>query len=105
MLIARAHEAGVLLTPSGKSITEHLGDDAGRVAGIVDVLGSAHGDVRLGVDDVSPYLGEEARVPSYQLTNAIESGDPAALESLHRLMTTSSAQQPKPMHPLQSWEC
>ena len=42
------------------------------------------------------------RFPSYLLTNAIEAGDPAAaLETLHRLLTTSSAQQPKPMHPLQ----
>jgi DNA polymerase-3 subunit delta len=41
-------------------------------------------------------------VPSYQLTNAIEEGDPAAaLEILHRLLTVSSPQQPKPMHPLQ----
>ena len=49
-----------------------------------------------------PYLGEAGAVPSYQLTNAIEAGDPAAaLEILHRLLTVSSAQQPKPMHPLQ----
>src|SRR5207342_91947 len=88
---------------AARTITSHLGDDAGRVAAIVDVLVSAHGqDVRLGVDDVSPYLGEAGAVPSYLLTNAIEAGDPAAsLETLHRLMTTSSAQQPKPMHPLQ----
>ena len=70
---------------------------------IVDVLASAYGpDVRLGVDDVAPYLGEAGAVPSYQLTNAIEDGDPAAaLEMLHRLLTASSPQQPKPMHPLQ----
>ena len=104
VLIAAAHEAGVLLHPdAAKTITGHLGDDAGRVAGIVDVLAAAHGsDVRLGVDEVSPYLGGVGPVRSYQLTNDIEKGDPAAaLETLHRLLTTSSAQQPKPMHPLQ----
>jgi DNA polymerase III subunit delta len=104
VLIAAAHEAGVLLHPdAARTITTHLGDDAGRVAAIVDVLASAHGpDVRLGVDEVSPYLAEAGAVPSYLLTNAIEAGDPAtALETLHRLLTTSSAQQPKPMHPLQ----
>ena len=60
VLIAAAHEAGVLLHPdAARTITSHLGDDAGRVAAIVDVLASAHGpDVRLGVDEVSPYLGE-----------------------------------------------
>ena len=49
-----------------------------------------------------PYLGEAGAVPSYLLTNAIEEGDAAAaLEMLHRLLTVSSPQQPKPMHPLQ----
>ena len=61
----------------------------GASAALVEVLLAAHGpDVRLGVDDVSPYLGETGSVPSYQLTNAIEAGDPAAaLETLHRLLT------------------
>jgi len=104
VLIAAAHEAGVLLHPdAARVIAAHLGDDAGRVAAIVDVLAAAHGpDVRLGVDDVTPYLGEAGAIPPYLLTNTIEAGDPAAaLETLHRLMTVSTAQQPKPMHPLQ----
>ena len=99
-----AHAAGVLLTnDAAQLITKHLADDAGRVVALVDVLASArdHG-VKLTVDDVAPYLGEEGGVPSYQLTNAIEEGDsPRALEILHRLLTVTSAQQPKPMHPLQ----
>ena len=104
VLIATAHEAGVLLHPdAARVIAAHLGDDAGRVAAIVDVLAAAHApDVRLGVDDVTPYLGEAGAIPPYLLTNTIEAGDPAAaLETLHRLMTVSTAQQPKPMHPLQ----
>jgi DNA polymerase-3 subunit delta len=104
VLVAAAHHAGVLLdADAAHLISTHLGDDAGRVAAVVDVLLAAYGpDLRLGVDDVSPYLGETGGVPSYQLTNAIEAGDPAAaLETLHRLLTVSSAQQPKPMHPLQ----
>jgi DNA polymerase III subunit delta len=104
VLIASAHEAGVLLTAdAARLVSEHLGEDAGRVAALVDVLAAAGDDGQtLGVDDVRPYLGEAGTVPSYQLTNAIEAGDPAtALEILHRLLTVSSAQQPKPMHPLQ----
>jgi DNA polymerase-3 subunit delta len=104
VLIAAAHESGVLLTAdAARLITAHLGDDAGRVATIVDVLANAADDgVTLGVDDVQPYLGEAGAVPPFQLTNAIEAGDPAtALELLHRLLTTTSAQNPKPMHPLQ----
>jgi DNA polymerase-3 subunit delta len=104
VLIASAHEAGVLLTAdAARTISSHLGEDAGRVAALVDVLAAASDPgTTLSVDDVRPYLGEAGAVPSYQLTNAIEEGDPAAaLEILHRLLTVSSAQQPKPMHPLQ----
>jgi DNA polymerase-3 subunit delta len=104
VLIAAAHDAGVLLAPdAAKLVATHLGDDAGRVATLVDVLLAAFGPgVTLTADDVRPYLGESGSVPSYLLTNAIESGDPAAaLEVLHRLLTVSSPQQPKPMHPLQ----
>jgi DNA polymerase-3 subunit delta len=104
VLVAAAHEAGVLLSPdAARLIASHLGDDAGRVAALVDVLAAAADPgVTLGADDVRPYLGEAGAVPSYQLTNAIEAGDPAtALEILHRLLTVSSPQQPKPMHPLQ----
>ena len=104
VLISAAHEAGVLLTAdAAKLISSHLGDDAGRVAAIVELLANVGDDgVTLGADDVQPYLGEAGAVPSYLLTNAIEEGDPAvALETLHRLLTVSSAQQPKPMHPLQ----
>jgi DNA polymerase-3 subunit delta len=104
VLIAAAHEAAVLLTPdAARLVSSHLGDDAGRVAALVDVLATAADPgTTLGVDDVRPYLGEAGAVPSYQLTNAIEAGDPAAaLEILHRLLTVSTAQQPRPMHPLQ----
>jgi DNA polymerase-3 subunit delta len=104
VLLSAAHEAGILLTAdAARSITTHLGDDAGRVAALIEVLDAAFAPgAQLGVDDVVPYLGEAGTVPSYLLTNAIESGDPpAALEVLHRLLTVSSPQQPKPMHPLQ----
>jgi DNA polymerase III subunit delta len=104
VLIAAAHDAGVLLAPdAAKTISVHLGDDAGRVSALVDVLASAFGPgTTISADDVRPYLGEAGAVPSYLLTNAIESGDPAAaLETLHRLLTVSSPQQPRPMHALQ----
>jgi DNA polymerase-3 subunit delta len=104
VLIDSAHEARVLLAPDAAAlVTSHLGDDAGRVAALVDVLAAAfEPGVTVHADDVRPYLGAAGAVPSYQLTNAIERGDPAAaLETLHRLMTVSSPQQPKPMHPLQ----
>jgi DNA polymerase-3 subunit delta len=86
-----------------KLVSSHLGDDAGRVASLVDALHAAYGDdATLSADDVTPYLGEAGAVPTYRLTNAIEAGDEAAaLEVLHRMLTASTAQQPRPMHPLQ----
>jgi DNA polymerase III subunit delta len=103
--------AGLRLKPdAARSIATHLGEDAGRVAGLVEVLEAAfggtqkegHEGAQLDAEDVAPYLGDAGAIPSYQLTNAIEAGDPAsALEVLHRLLKVSSAQQPKPMHPLQ----
>jgi DNA polymerase III subunit delta len=104
VLVEAAHAADVSLTnAAAQLITRHLADDAGRVASLVDVLATAADPgTRLDADDVAPYLGEEGAIPSFQLTNAIEEGDAAgALEVLHRLLTVTSAQQPRPMHPLQ----
>jgi DNA polymerase-3 subunit delta len=82
---------------------ERLGDDAGRAAGLVEVLGATFGPgAKLRVSDVEPYLGEAGSVPVFQLTNAIEEGKvAAALSILDRLLHVTSARQPKPMHPLQ----
>lgn len=64
-----------------------LGEDAGRLAGIVDTLVSAFGTSRrLGVDDVRPFLGEAGGVPPWDLTDAIDRGDThGALDVLHRM--------------------
>jgi DNA polymerase-3 subunit delta len=86
-----------------RAITTRLGEDAGRVAALVEVLASAYGPgARLDVGDVEPYLGEAGSVPVYELANAIDAGDVAgALETLHRLLVVTSPRQPKPLHPLQ----
>jgi DNA polymerase-3 subunit delta len=86
-----------------RAVAQRLGDDAGRAAALVDVLVAAFGPgVTLGAADVEPYLGEAGSVPVFQLTNAIEEGQVAgALAILDRLLTVTSARQPKPMHPLQ----
>jgi DNA polymerase-3 subunit delta len=97
-------DRGVTLRPDAvKAVTTRVGEEAGRVPAIVEVLASAFAPgTRLSADDVAPYLGEAGGVPPYRLTNAIEDGDVAgALEVLHRLLTASGPQQPKPMHPLQ----
>jgi DNA polymerase III subunit delta len=90
-------DAGVKLTPSAAHrVSEWLGDDAGRIPALLDVLRAAYGEgARIDVDDLEPYLGEAGGVAPYHLTGAIDKGDTGgALEILHRLRGAS-------FHPLQ----
>jgi DNA polymerase III subunit delta len=90
--------AGVSLSPAAvRRVSDWLGDDAGRVPALLDVLRAAYGErAQLEPDDVEPYLAESGRVAPYQLTGAIDRGDTAAaLEILHRLRGAGG------MHPLQ----
>ncbi len=91
-------ESDVSLTPAAKElVATHLGEDAGRVASLVEMLRAAYGDgATVDTDEVLPYLGEVGSIPIFKLTNAIEEGDgAAALEVLHRLLAANS------LHPLQ----
>ena len=74
-----------------------LGEDAGRLQGIIDTLTSAYGkDRTLKVDDITPYIGEAGGVPPWDLTDAIDRGDTTgALRLLHRMMRAGER------HPLQ----
>jgi DNA polymerase-3 subunit delta len=74
-----------------------LGEDAGRVQGILETLESAYGDSRiLKVADVEPFLGEAGGVPPWDLTDAMDRGDTTkALTLLHRMMRAGDR------HPLQ----
>jgi DNA polymerase III subunit delta len=95
---------GLKLRPdAAKAVAAHLGEDAGRVPQLVEVWLATFGSgATLGADEVEPYLGDAGSVPSYLLTNAIETGDVAgALETLHRMTNATGSRQPKPMHPLQ----
>jgi DNA polymerase III subunit delta len=74
-----------------------LGEDAGRVQGILETLVSTYGDSRiLKVVDVEPFLGEAGGVPPWDLTDAVDRGDTTkALLLLHRMMRGGER------HPLQ----
>lgn len=65
-----------------------LGEDAGRLQGIVETLVSAYGTAAvLKVADVEPFLGEAGGVPPWDLTDAVDRGDTTkALQLLHRMM-------------------
>jgi DNA polymerase-3 subunit delta len=99
--LAGAH---VKLAPGAASrVAEHFGDDAGRVPELVDLLHSTYGaGAVLDIGEVEQYLGELGTAGRFDLTNAIDRGDvAAALETLQRLLTATSAVQPKPLHPMQ----
>ncbi len=78
-------------------LSSWLGEDAGRVQGILETLVSAYGDSRtLKVVDVEPFLGEAGGVPPWDLTDAVDRGDTTkSLLLLHRLMRAGER------HPLQ----
>ena len=98
VLADAARAAGLRLTPDATAaVARRVGEDAGRVPGIVDLLIATFGtDGALSAEDVGPYLGGEGAVPVFELTKALDAGDiPAALAVLGRLLG------PMGMHPLQ----
>lgn len=78
-------------------LTEWLGEDAGRLQGILETLLATYGKgSTLRPADVSPFLGDAGGVPPWDLTDAIDSGDTTrALQLLHRMMRAGER------HPLQ----
>ncbi len=78
-------------------LSSWLGEDAGRVQGILETLVSAYGDSRtLKVVDVEPFLGEAGGVPPWDLTDAVDRADTTkSLLLLHRMLRAGER------HPLQ----
>ncbi|MCP3934594.1 MAG: DNA polymerase III subunit delta [Actinomycetia bacterium] len=94
----RMADSPVALEPRAKRlIAEHLGDDVGRLGGLLATLESAFGPgIKLGAGDVSPFLGDAGAVPSWDLTDAIDKGDiTTSLTVLSRMLDAGG------MHPLQ----
>jgi DNA polymerase-3 subunit delta len=83
--------------PSVQLLTTWLGEDAGRLQGILDTLHATYGNERiLRTADVSPFLGDAGGVPPWDLTDAIDRGDTTvSLQLLHRMMRAGER------HPLQ----
>ena len=72
---------------AGARLAEHLGEDLGRLAPLVDVLVSAYGEgARIGVSELEPFLGGAGGVAPWDLTDAIDAGDTAgAMGALARM--------------------
>ena len=80
-----------------KAIADHIGNEPGRLPGMLATLQGAFGTgAALGRADVEPYLGEAGDVAPWDLTDAIDSGDvPGALQVLRRMLDGGGR------HPLQ----
>ncbi|MCB0990226.1 MAG: DNA polymerase III subunit delta [Acidimicrobiales bacterium] len=94
----RMASSPVALEPRAKKlIADHLGEDVGRLGGLLATLESAFGPgVKLGVDDVAPFLGDAGSVPVWDLTDAVDRGDiGGSLGVLARMLDAGG------MHPLQ----
>src|SRR5829696_2865699 len=96
-ILERAAADGVKLAPAAAAaIAERVGEDVGRVAGIIDTLAATYGGRQLAAPDVEPFLGESGGVPPWELTDAIDAGRTADALSLLARMSG-----PGGRHPLQ----
>ena len=89
--------APVKLDASAKAaLADHLGEDVSRLRGLVETFTSTFGaGARLSAEDIEPYLGDAGDVAPWDLTDAIDRGDPrAALDVLERMLGAGR-------HPLQ----
>lgn len=89
---------GLKLEPQAtKLLATWLGEDAGRLQGILDTLHSTYGDdKKLTSADVTPFLGDAGGIPPWDLTDAIDRGDTTvSLQLLHRMIRAGDR------HPLQ----
>jgi DNA polymerase-3 subunit delta len=69
--------AGIRLdNGAANALAGWLGEDAGRLSGVLATLASTYGEgTRLSADDIQPYLGRAGSVPPWDLTDAIDAGD------------------------------
>jgi DNA polymerase-3 subunit delta len=88
-LAARLKEAPVKLDPAAAAaVGDHLGEDLSRLPALLETLTAGFGPgARLTPEDIAPFLGQAGSVAPWELTDAIDRGDPAkALEHLRRLI-------------------
>ena len=91
-------DAGLRIRPDAAAqLGAWLGEDAGRLDGILATLTSTYGaDQVLGFAEIEPFLGDAGGVPPWDFTDAIDAGDTTkALTLLGRMMHAGGR------HPLQ----
>ncbi len=95
---AQIAAGGVRLEPKAVNrLASWLGEDSGRLPGVLQLLTATYGDDRvLTSEDLAPFLGEAGDIPPWDLTDAIDRGETTvALNALQRMMRGGGR------HPLQ----
>ena len=87
---------GVKLSAAAVSaIAERLGEDVGRLDGILATLAGTFGTTRtLTPEEVEPFLGEAGDVPPWELTDALDAGNTSAALGLLARMTQAGGRHP-----------
>jgi DNA polymerase III subunit delta len=69
-------------------LDEHLGEDLGRLAGLIESVVAAYGErASVSVAELEPFLGTAGAIPPWELTDAIDGGSiPDALRALGRML-------------------
>jgi DNA polymerase-3 subunit delta len=81
--------------PAAARLGEHLGEDMGRLAGLLDTLAAAYGEgATVGLDELEPFLGEAGSVAPWELTDAIDAGDTRGSLSVLRRMLAAGGSPP-----------
>src|SRR4051812_47846794 len=83
-IVDHAAAAGVKLSaPAAVAGAEQLGEDVGRLDGLLATLAATFGPSKaLKPEDVEPFFGEGGGVPPWELTDAIDAGDTAGALAL-----------------------
>ncbi len=77
------------------AIAERLGEDVGRLDGILATLAGTFGASRpLTPAEVEPFLGEAGDVPPWELTDALDAGNTSAALGVLARMTGAGARHP-----------
>ncbi|MGA8726767.1 MAG: DNA polymerase III subunit delta [Acidimicrobiales bacterium] len=82
-----------LEAPAAARLGEHLGEDMGRLAGLLDTLAAAYGEgATVPLSDLEPFLGAAGSVAPWELTDAIDAGDTrGALGVLRRMLAAGGS--------------
>lgn len=92
----RITDAGLRIRPDAAAkLTRWLGEDVGRLDGILATLRSTYGaDHVLRLVDVEPFLGDAGGVPPWDFTDAIDAGNTTTALTLLVRMTHGGARHP-----------